>query len=254
MKKISLNLFIILVTQPFINAQIGINTKTPNAYLDIQANTTIENLLNVTDATDNNILQSKQIGDLTIYKALMPDNKAGNSGEILVSMGPNIPPIWEITPIENASVLVLNAQIDTPYTENRPAINTQRMSFPTLNSSIPPEIGSWNGTIFTTAKQGIYTISAGLLKILSKSSSNSNNIFIQITENGITRSISTRGIEFTKNSIVYASNNIAYTTTLQAGSNISIYANTTGVIGGTDNPTWREQSGYINILYAPIDE
>lgn len=141
---------------------VGINTNSPESTLEVQSkNSAIINIFSIKN-NQSTIFEIDKNGDLNLFKALMPNDDAGKEGEILVSKGSDKPPIWELTPIENAPLGILNAAIKEPteIIDNRLDSNNGIITFTEkpiifneIFSNIPFDIGTWDGEFLKQIRQ-----------------------------------------------------------------------------------------------------
>lgn len=156
---------IVLICSKLSYGQVGINTQTPSAALEVVSEK-INKTGKLLKATNENNLSMAEVstsGDLKISKALMPAGDPGTVGTYLISQGADAPPVWRDLP-KGATIQIFNAQRDANMTTtNLPGGNYTIITFNIINSSTDANYGSWNGVnnAFTVAKKGIYTITAG---------------------------------------------------------------------------------------------
>lgn len=239
---------LLLTTYNLCNAQVGINTTTPSAVLDIISDNATETYtpLQIKNSADDVLMSVNNSGDLKFRRALMPNNDAGQDGDFLISKGPNLSPVWGPLQNHNGRVVVqeFNARRNTVSSES---IGTQTYlywDFPTINVSTSPEIGTWNSATrsFIVNKTGVYHITAGG-EARNLSSTTPNLLFV-ITAGG---SFQAGGnINFTEFSQRHISAYSVLSIVLNPGDTIRV-----GATSG--NSTWTMGTGFIDIQYSEID-
>lgn len=227
-------------------AQVGINTETPEATLEVVApDTTLnnENVLKVRNVNSTDLLTVSHNGNVNIGKALKPDGQAGNSGEILVSQGPNLPPVWQKNIIEDAAIQIFSAQRNTISTQVVNVNAGRRMDFPTINTLPITDIATWNpvSSLFTANKKGIYQIIVGTNAMNLTDSDRNFALFVE-TSNGFQTG---SGLLYSTGSSLAFSTSVTYTTILNSGQTIYF----TGTSG---NSTWQQGSSFVSILFSEL--
>lgn len=257
MKKLNILLPVFLLAVQMLFSQVGkvgINTNTPQATLDVVAEATLPatgKVLEIEDPSSASLLTVTQDGNLNVGKALKPNGLAGNAGDVLVSKGPDIPPVWQKTLTTYPTTIQIYAAQRNTTDPTRIAINAPlTLSFPDVNTSVTPEIGSWNATntIFTVSKKGIFHITVGLDAIDLRNSANSPHstgdmaLWINTSVQSQTASgINYAGSGTTRN----YSTNVTFSIVLTPGQTIQIN-------GTSGNSSWQQGSSFVSILYAEI--
>lgn len=165
MKKYILIIFSLMYMNQAI-AQVGINTETTSATLDIVADKTHQNYapLSITNSSNQEILKTTNNGNFYFGKALMPANDAGTSGEFLISQGPDQPPAWGELKTEYGEILVQEFNANNSSFDYVGSFSGSTINFSNVRISPSPEIGAWNSTgrYFQVNKRGLYHITVGL--------------------------------------------------------------------------------------------
>lgn len=166
MKKYTLAFaFLILISQK-ISAQVGINTESPSATLDIVSDKTSQNYAPfiIKNSSNQEILKTTNQGNFHFSKALMPANDAGTSGEYLISQGPNQPPVWGELKNEYGEIIVQEFNSNNSSFSYVASWTSVSVNFSNIQINPSPEIGSWNssGKYFQVNKRGLYHITVGL--------------------------------------------------------------------------------------------
>lgn len=238
----------LLITSNLSNAQVGINTTTPSAMLDIISDNTTDSYtpLQIKNSADDVLISVNNSGDLRFRRALMPNNDAGQDGDFLISKGPDLPPVWGPLQNHNGRVALqeFNARRNAVSSESIGAQTYLYWDFPTVNVTTSPEIGTWNSATrsFNVNKTGVYHITAGG-EARNLSSTTPNLLFV-ITAGG---SFQAGGnINFIESSQRHISAYSVLSIVLHQGDTIRV-----GATSG--NSTWTMGTGFINIQYSEID-
>ncbi|MDP9959128.1 hypothetical protein [Chryseobacterium lathyri] len=95
MKKNSLS--IAMIAYAFCYCQIGVDTATPTAMLDIQSKTSTATtkVLEINNSDGTEVFAVFNNGDVEFRGALMPDNNQGISNQYLISKGSTLAPQWK---------------------------------------------------------------------------------------------------------------------------------------------------------------
>lgn len=241
---------ILLLTLIFISqnlfSQVGINTDTPQATLDVVAQPTLlsnDKVLEVKNTSNTSLLNVKNNGDMEVLNALMPNGDAGEAGDILISQGPNVPPVWRKSIVENATIQIFSAQRDATSSTLVGTNQARTLDFPVINSTPAAEIGTWNSTTnrFTINKKGIFHISTGLDAV--GLSSSTRNLALYIETPGFYQTAS--GINYPSGGSYNYSTNTTLSIILNPGDYIYIQA-TSG------NSSWYQGPSFLSILYSEI--
>lgn len=243
-------LFLVLISQKS-NAQVGVNTESPSATLDIVSDQTDPNYapLIFKNSDNQEILKTTNRGNFHFNKALMPDNDAGNSGDYLISQGADVPPVWGELQTENGVILIQEFNANNTNFSYVGTQSTATLNFSNINISPSPEIGSWNssGKYFEVSKRGLYHITSGV-ELRNVRSTNSNfdpqialyvvgDTFIQAAGNilyteGTNQNMSTYGV---------------LSVILNPGDRIRV------ILSTNSNTTTYIGNGYLNVQYSNID-
>lgn len=248
MKKNTL-LLTFLINLSFGYAQVGINTATPTASLEIlsKSNTNIGKALEINNSATAKVLSISDNGNVDFPGALMPNGQSGITGQHLVSTGSNTAPIWKTIIPEDSKQLFEIFDIQINSTTTRSANSWQRLNFDILKLPVDSKIGSWSNTTseFSVNKAGMYHITAGaqLYTRLNDTGSGGKIKICTTTECYQFNSVTTQA----NSSIgtVYSDNSngeiIIY---LAAGSKIWIEA--------LDTATWNPAFGFLHLKYAEL--
>lgn len=181
--------------------QVGINSETPDATLEIVAkNNTATN--KIIEINDNDNVQNMAVydnGNLEFRGALMPNNNPGEKGEYLISQGAETAPEWK------AIIPSQTKQIFDVFQGNQ----VQSESYPILNNSantwIRPNIsnvninessvGAWLANEFIVKKTGVYIVSFNLRMYTGTTSANDYTSFARITMGSNAYQFPTDGFE-----------------------------------------------------------
>ncbi|MET3537188.1 hypothetical protein [Chryseobacterium limigenitum] len=238
-------LFLVFTSQIFFS-QIGINTANPQAMLEVVAKPTFtanDKVLEVRNSVSYSLLNVKNNGNVNIGKALKPNSLAGNVGDILVSQGPNTPPVWKKSIVDAPTIQIFSAQRNTTSTTPVYSMQGRVLDFPTINTSPTADIGTWdsNTNVFTVNKKGIYHITTGM--DAPGNFTNNSNLALFIT---------TPNFYQTASGIIYPSgggNNFSTNTILSVVLNPGdvIYISAT-----SGSSTWYQGSSFLSILYSEL--
>jgi len=248
MKKKTL-LLISLINISFAYAQVGINTSTPTASLEIltKSNTSTGKALEINNSTTSKILTVFDNGNVNLVGALMPNGQPGSAGQYLVSTGNSTAPIWKTIIPEDSKQLFEIFDIQINSTTTRTANSWNRLNFNLVTLPVDNNIGSWSTTSseFTVKKAGMYHIMAGVQLYTNRNDTN-NGGKIKIcgnTECYQFNSVTTQDTSGTRT--VYSDNSngeiIIY---LAAGSKIWVEA--------FDTVTWNPDFGFLHLKYAEL--
>lgn len=233
-----------------VKSQVGINTNTPTAALDILSKDkgTTNNDLDIKNSDKTSIFKVNNSGDISFYKALMPNGDPGSAGKYLVSQGADKPPIWQELK-KNTAVQIFSAQRNTVSSKLVNTLEIYTLDFPTINSVPGDNYGVWNSTNnrFTVYKKGIYNITVGIdadnLRTNNRPNS-AGNFALRI--NTSVGSPTGAVINYLKASNQYnISTTVTYSVVLEA--NDYIYAT-----GNSGNSTWYQGPSFISIQYSEL--
>lgn len=251
MKKYSLMLVSLFLVSQKLQAQIGINTDSPSATLDIVADKTPQNYapLSFKNSVNQEILKITNLGNFHFSKALMPANKEGISGEYLISQGPDKPPLWGELQTEYGEILIQEFNAYNSSFSYVESFSGATINFSDIKISPSAEIGSWNSTgkYFRVNKRGLYHITVGLEFTNAYSTYPGVNPEIALIVIGGSFDQAAGNLLYTENNSLSISTYGVLSLILNPGENISAYISTaqgtTGYLG----------NGYINIQYSSID-
>lgn len=174
-------------------AQVGINTETPTATLDVVSSDQHEFVVQSLNSDGEVIFQVSQSGNVNLTGALMPEGNPGEEGLYLISRGEENPPEWGILP-SGATVQVFSGQKDDIASVRTAMQTVERLDFPIINSSPNPEYLEWDSVNkqFVVNKRGSYLITVGVEAVDMRNTSNQPNpngnlaLFISTTPYSIT--------------------------------------------------------------------
>lgn len=243
---------LVLIAFGITNAQVGINTDSPSATLDVVADKTTATYapLVIKNNSNQTILKSTNQGDFYFSKALMPNANAGTSGQYLISQGPNTAPVWGKLELEYGEILVQefnaannDANTLVSYFQGR------TIDFSNIYISPSSEIGYWNtaNKSFRVNKRGLYHITVGLemRNMYSNMGGYPPNIALITIAGSFDQSAG--NLLYTSGGAQHISTYGVMSVILNPGEEILVYVsnaqNTMGYIG----------TGSLNIQYSEID-
>lgn len=243
-------ILVLLSINSITYSQVGINTDTPTAALEVISKTTLQNdiIFQSTNSNNNKLFSVQNNGDIDFTKALMPNGDPGKNSLYLVSQGEDSPPIWQSLP-KGATVQILSAQNDVTSTTKVSIDISPTIKFPILNSSLDATFGVWNSTNnrFTVSKKGVYLVTAGIDTIDMRSSNDKPNpsanlaLFIFAGPNSYTG----QGIVYKDNSNYNYSAVVSNYFILEKGNYIQIVAS-------SGNSSWYQGPSFLSISYTEL--
>lgn len=231
-------------------SQVGINTDTPSAALEVISKTTLQNdiIFQSTNSNNNKLFSVQNNGDIDFTKALMPNGDPGKNSLYLVSQGEDSPPIWQDLP-KGATVQILSAQNDVTSTTKVSIGTFSDIEFPILNSSLDATFGVWNSTNnrFTVSKKGVYLVTVGIdaidMKDLNNNANSAANFALFIFANS--NSYTGQGIVYKDNSNYNFSSVVSNYFILEKGNHIQIAAS-------SGNSSWYQGPSFLSISYTEL--
>lgn len=251
MKKYTLILVSLFLVSLKVNAQVGVNTDSPSASLDIVSDKTPQNYapLSIKNSDNQEILKTTNRGNFHFNRALMPANDAGTSGEFLISQGSNKPPVWGELKTEYGEILVQEFNAYNSSFSYVGSFTGASINFSNIKINPSPEIGSWNSTgkYFRVNKRGLYHITVGIEFTNANSSYPGVNPEIALILFGGGFDQAAGNLLYSEGGNLRISTYGVLSVILNPGEDIFAYISTaqgtTGYLG----------NGYINIQYSSID-
>lgn len=195
-------------------AQVGINTETPTATLDVVWTDQQEFVVQSLNSDGEVIFQVSQSGNVNLTGALMPEGNPGEEGLYLISRGEGNPPEWGVLP-SGSTVQVFSGQKDDISSARTPMQTVERLDFLIINSSPNAEYLEWDSVNkqLVVNKRGSYSIMVGLETVDMRNYLNQPNpsedlaLYIATTAYGVTSPgvVIQQGSQYNYSTVVSAS-------------------------------------------------
>lgn len=235
--------FLILFTPALFCSQVGINTKTPSATLDIVSknNTNATQAMIINSNTSSAIMKVSDNGNFYFKGSLSANNVSGTDEWVLTSNGNSNSPQW--VDINNTAlgkyVLVAYNAYNSTTSSYINANTSERINFTNTNL-VSSTVGTWNTTTkeYTVSKSGVYDVVVNTkISTQSNNSNRTSSLFLQIG----TYKQGSRG-ENVAGSLTSSHLTTKATRYLSAGEKIYVTV--------SSNTNWRFDNSTININYS----